>query len=69
MIIGVFYADDVIMGSQDPEWIQGAIDVLIGLFYRVGLMANVAKYNTMTFQLGAIHTGMSEEDFSCRSSG
>ena len=32
-------------------------------------MANVAKYNTMTCQPGAICTGTSEEDFSWRSTG
>ena len=32
-------------------------------------MENVAKYNTTTFKTGEIITGMSEEDFSCRSKG
>ena len=31
---------------------QGSLNVLIGLFRRVSLMGNVAKSNTMTFQLG-----------------
>ena len=66
MIIGVFYADDVIMGSQDPEWIQGAINELIGIFHRVRLMANIEKSKTMTCHLGKIRTGISEEAFSWR---
>ena len=40
--MGVFYANDVIIVFRDPEWIQGVINVLIGLFQRVGLLANVA---------------------------
>ena len=32
-------------------------------------MANITKSKTMTIQLGAIHTGMSEEAFSQRSRG
>ena len=33
----------------------------------VRIMENVARFKTMTCQIGAIHTGMSEEDFSWRS--
>ena len=32
MSIGVFYADNGLIGSSDLEWLQGAINVLIGLF-------------------------------------
>ena len=52
------------------HWIVGprvdpsALNVLIGLFCMVSLMSNISKFNTMTFQPGAICTGMSEEDFS-----
>ena len=57
--LGVFYADDGIIRSWYPEWLQGALSVLIGLFSRVRLMVNVAKSNNMTFQLWEINTGMS----------
>ena len=30
--LGGFYAHDGILGSQDPEWIQGALNVLIRMF-------------------------------------
>ena len=46
--MGVFYANEGMIGSWDPEWLQGAINILIGLFIRVGIMANVAKSKTMT---------------------
>ena len=38
----VFYSDDGMIGSRDAEWLQVDINVIIGLFRRVGLMANVA---------------------------
>ena len=56
--LGVFYADDGLIGSQDTKWIQGDLDVLIGLFRRFGLITNVEKSKTMTSQTGMIHTGI-----------
>ena len=44
--MGVFYG------------LQGAINGLIGISRRVGLMANVAKSNDTTCQAGAMYTGM-----------
>ena len=40
--------------SRDPEWLQKAIIFLIGIFRRVGLIANIAKSNNMTCHLGVI---------------
>ena len=40
-----FYADVGLIGSRDPEWLQGALNVLIRLLRRVGKMPNVAKSN------------------------
>ena len=57
--MGLFYADDILIGWQDLEWLQGSLNVLIRIFRRVSLMGNVANSNTMTFQLGEIITGMS----------
>ena len=41
--LGIFYTCDSLLGSRYPEWIQGDLNVLIGLFRQIGLMANVAK--------------------------
>ena len=30
--LGVFYADDVISGSRDSEWIHHLMNVLVGMF-------------------------------------
>ena len=32
----LFYADDVMVASSDPQWLQGAFSNLVGLFDRVG---------------------------------
>ena len=65
----MLYADDGFIRSQDPDWLQGDLNVLISLFCRFRLMANIEKYRTMPFQLGAIHTEMSEKDVNRRSTG
>ena len=59
--LGAFYADDGMVGSRDPDWLQHVMNVLFGLFQMYGLAANVVKSRTMTCQLGALRPGMSEE--------
>ena len=39
----LFYANDGMVASSDPGWLQGAFNVLVGLFDRVGLRTNVRK--------------------------
>ena len=39
----MFYADDGMVASSDPAWLQGAFNALVGLFDRVGLQTNVRK--------------------------
>ena len=39
----LFYADDSMVASSDPAWIQGAFNSLVGLFNRVGLQTNIGK--------------------------
>ena len=38
-----FYAEDGMVASLDPRWIQGAFNTLVGLFDRVGLQTNIEK--------------------------
>ena len=40
---GIFYADDGVVASTDPGWIQSAFDLLTGLFDQAGLRTNVRK--------------------------
>ena len=39
----LFYADNGMIASSDPVWLQGAFNSLVGLFYRVSLQTNVGK--------------------------
>ena len=43
----LFYADDGMVASSDPDWLQGAFNALVGLFDRVGLQKNVGKTVSM----------------------
>ena len=39
----LFYADDDMVMSSNPIWLQGAFNTLVRLFDRVGLKTNVGK--------------------------
>ena len=39
----LFYAEDGMVASSDPGWLQGTFNTLVGLFDRVGLRNNVRK--------------------------
>ena len=56
--LGVFYTDDGIIGSRDTEWIQGPLNIRIGLFHRIDLMDNTDKSKTMMCQPGEIRPGI-----------
>ena len=55
------YADNVVVGSRYLEWLQGSLNVLIGLFRVYRLVENVTKSRAMTCQLGTLWSGMQEE--------
>ena len=67
--LGVFYAEDGMVGSQDPDWLQHSMNVLLGLFRRYGLAENFAKSRTMTCQPGILGSGMSEETKALKCTG
>ena len=67
--LGFFCADDGLLGSWDPEWIQGAINVPIGIFWRIRLADNVAKSKKMKCQPVDIRSGILEEAFGRSSTG
>ena len=56
---GGFYTDDVLLGSWDLGWVQGALNIRIGLFWKIRLSTNVAKSKTMACDPGAIRLGIS----------
>ena len=39
----LFYADNGMVVSSEPAWLQGAFTPPVGIFERVGLMTNVGK--------------------------
>ena len=39
----LFYAEDGMVASSDPKWLQGEFSTLVGLFNRVGLQNNAGK--------------------------
>ena len=41
--LGVFYADEDMVGPRDAEWLQILMNVLVGLFRWYGLADNIAK--------------------------
>ena len=45
----LFYADDGMVASSDPHWIQGGFSTLVGLFGRVGLRTTFGKKVGMVF--------------------
>ena len=54
--MGMFYANDGLVGSWEPEGLQGAINVLICFFWWCGLVANISKSKSMTCQPGVIRS-------------
>ena len=52
--LGIFYANDGMVGSRYADWLQHLMNVLVGLLRRYGLTANVAKSFTITCQPGAL---------------
>ena len=53
----VFYADDGMVVSRELDCLQHAMNVLVVLYRRFGLAANVAKSRKMTCHPGALRVG------------
>ena len=43
----VLYANNGLVVSSDPAWLQGAFNALVAIFYRVGLLTNFGKTVSM----------------------
>ena len=59
-LIAVFYADDGLIASRNPKTLQTAVDLLTGLFDRVGLQTNTTKTEVMVFVPGKIRIFLSD---------
>jgi hypothetical protein len=58
-----FFVDDGLVGSRDPVWLQGALDILVTLFESIGLRRNPDKTKVMTCVPGNIRVAHTEEAY------
>ena len=65
-LIAVFHTDNRLIASRNPKTLQTAVDLLIGLFDRVGLQTNNTKTEVMVFVPGKIRTLLSEMAYCAR---
>ena len=66
VLVAIFYADDGLIAARDHTTLQLAIDLLTGLFDRVGLETNTKKTEAMVFLPGKIRTALSESAYKAR---
>ena len=66
----VFYADDSMVVSLDPTWLQGTCNALVAIFDRVGLLTNVGKTVSVVCHPCRVGAGnQTEEAYSWRVTG
>ena len=65
----LFYADDGMVASSDPRWLQWAFSTLVGLFDRVGLNTNTGKTVIMTCRPCTAAGNQSEEVYGRKMTG
>ena len=59
----LFYADNGMLASSDPQWLKWAFTQLVGLFVRVGLNTNSGKTVSMTCRTCRTTGNQSEEAY------
>jgi hypothetical protein len=62
-VLAIFYADDAYVASRQPARLQEALDILVGLFRRVGLDTNTTKTKTMVCVPGRIRTRLPSRSY------
>ena len=65
----LFYADDGMVSSSDPRWLQWVFTTLVGLFDRVGLNKNTGKTVSMTCRPCTVAGNQSEEAYGRKMTG
>ena len=65
----LFYAEDGMVASSDPRWLQWAFITLVGLFDRVGLNTNMGKMVSMTCRPCTVAGNQSEEAYGRKMTG
>ena len=59
LFVALFYADDGYIALRDPELLDCALQIIVGLFKRVGLQMNTTKTEAMICTPGKIRTRLS----------
>ncbi len=59
----IFYVNDVYLPSCNPDFLQRALDVIVGLFAHVGLETNAQKMQTMICTPGRICIQLPEDSY------
>ncbi len=59
----IFYVDNAFLTSWDVGFLQHALTLLVNLFERVGLQANMSKTQTMICTPGRIRTQLPSESY------
>ena len=57
------------VGSPESDWLQHTMNVLVGLFRRYDLAANITKPCTMKFQPRSLRAGMLDEAMALKCTG
>ena len=65
----LFYADDGMVASSDPRWLQWEFNALVSLFKRVGLQTNVGKTVRMVCRLCQAAVNQSEAAYGRKMTG
>ena len=56
--IVLVYTNKCVMGLRCWGWLQGVLNLFIGLFLRYELVANAVKSKVMIFQIGTLSSGI-----------
>jgi hypothetical protein len=59
----IFYVDDAYLASRDPEFLQRALDVIVGLLLCIGLLTNTQKTQTMICTPGRIRIQLPKDSY------
>ena len=64
-----FFVDNRLVAARCPVWLQSSFDILIKLFERIGLLANLDKTKTVTCVPGRIQVAWTEEEYTNQQAG
>jgi hypothetical protein len=59
----IFYVDDAYLASRNPNFLQRALDVIVGIFDRIGLETNIQIIQAMIYTPGRIRIQLPEDSY------